>query len=211
MVLPAQGLPMTVTADVPCRRCENCLRRRAAHWRLRALSEGSYAARTWFSTLTFNPEARFECLTRARTGRTRVSLGEQGVDYDALDETERFRLYERETYAHVRGWLKRVRKHNPAFRYLLVVERHKSGDPHYHVLVHESDPDQPLRKRLLSSQWRSGFSQFKLVENRSQLTYSTKYLTKDFAARVRASQNYGTPVPLPSDEAFPRMDRQSTF
>ena len=190
LVLPSEGKPMRVDAYVQCRKCENCLRRKAAHWRLRALSEGSYASRTWFGTLTFSPDSLHRHLLKVR-----ADMHRQGLDYDALDVSDRFRQLERETGREVTLYLKRVRKEAQApFRYLLVVEKHKSGMPHYHALLHESDPDQPVRKAVLQSQWRAGFSAFKLAEDKRALTYLTKYLTKEFLARVRASRNYGSPV-----------------
>src|SRR3546814_2282418 len=45
-------------------------------------------------------------------------------------------------------------------RYLLVVEPHDDGFPHFHILMHEQDS--PVRKALLEEQWRSGFSHWRL-------------------------------------------------
>lgn len=190
LVLPLEGKPMRVDAYVQCRKCENCLRRKAAHWRLRALSEGSYAARTWFGTLTFSPDSFHRFLLEVR-----ANMHKQGLDFDGLSEADRFQQLERATGRAVTLWLKRVRKESKApFRYLLVVEKHKSGLPHYHALIHEGSPDQPVRKAVLQGQWHAGFSAFKLADDKRALTYLTKYLTKEFLARVRASRNYGSPI-----------------
>jgi hypothetical protein len=78
--------------------------------------------------------------------------------------------------------------------YLLVAEAHKSGLPHYHLLISEHEESRPVRARHLKSQWRLGFSDVKLVaqddEGRSA-AYVAKYLAKSALARVRASVGYG--------------------
>jgi hypothetical protein len=79
--------------------------------------------------------------------------------------------------------------------YLLVAEAHKSGLPHYHLLVHEHDESKPVRARHLKETWRLGFSDVKLVaqgEESRRAAYAAKYLTKSALARVRASVGYGT-------------------
>src|SRR3546814_836309 len=76
-------------------------------------------------------------------------------------------------------------------RYLLVVEPHDDGFPHFHILMHEQDS--PVRKALLEEQWRSGFSHWRLVKNEDprSVYYACKYLTKSHQTRVRASRRYG--------------------
>jgi hypothetical protein len=79
-------------------------------------------------------------------------------------------------------------------RFLLVAEAHKTGLPHYHALIHEVDPERPVRSRILRQQWTLGFSQCKLVaqgDETKSASYVAKYLAKSAAARVRASQGYG--------------------
>src|SRR3546814_8298459 len=89
----------------------------------------------------------------------------------------------------VRSWLKRVRSVTGVpLRYLLVVEPHDDGFPHFHILMHEQDS--PVRKALLEEQWRSGFSHWRLVKNEDprSVYYACKYLTKSHQTRVRASR-----------------------
>lgn len=189
LVLPKEGKHMTAIMEVRCRQCENCLKARAAHWRLRIMSEADASTRTWFGTLTVDPQHRMMSLTRMR-----AYLDKQGVDYDSLSPEERWREMHRDLSAEVTRWLKRVRKRSGAvLRYVAIAEAHKSGHPHFHVLVHEKDPDQPVRWKHLHDAWTYGFSKWNLVDHldRRALTYCAKYLSKDISSRVRASLGYG--------------------
>lgn len=119
----------------------------------------------------------------------------------------------------VTRWLKRVRKRcceewqaqglelsGGEIRYFLVVERHVSGEPHWHVLLHETSELKPIRNDWLckpprdkpapqtDARWHLGFSNFKLI-GLERATYPTKYLTKSLLARVRASLRYGVEDP----------------
>lgn len=87
--------------------------------------------------------------------------------------------------------LKRMRKNTKSrFRYIAVFERHCDGYPHLHLLLHEQG--QPLTKRDIQAEWRLGFSQCKLVDQGPKAAfYVAKYLSKEAAARVRASLRYG--------------------
>lgn len=181
----------TVEIDVRCRRCDNCLRHRARLWRARAIAETDHAARTWFGTLTLSPDAHYRALCAAD-----LRLRRQGVTFGSLTSSEQFLERHREISREITLWLKRVRKESDAkIRYLLVCEAHKSGLPHYHILIHECDEAKPVRVRTLQGQWRQGFSSFKLVD-RHAAPYVTKYLSKALLARVRASGAYGKSPPL---------------
>lgn len=172
-----------VELTVPCRRCRACLRQRARIWRDRAKMEFQLAERTWFGTLTLRPEAHYEMLCRAR---------HNCPDFDGLDFEGQFKRRHSEISKEITKYLKRVRKQSGAkIRYLLVAEEHKSGLPHYHLLVHEGDAACPVRYDVLKYQWPHGFSAFKLADEKTA-GYVTKYLMKSACARVRASQMYGT-------------------
>lgn len=189
LVLPKEGKHMTAIMDVRCRQCPECLRARAAHWRLRIMSEADASTRTWFGTLTVDPEHRMQSLTRMRS-----YLDKQGVDYDSLEPGERWREMHRDLSLEVTRWLKRVRKRSGSvLRYIAIAEAHKSGHPHFHVLIHEKDPDQFVRWKHLHDTWTYGFSKWNLVDqlDRRKLTYCAKYLSKDISSRVRASVRYG--------------------
>ena len=92
----------------------------------------------------------------------------------------------------VTRYLKRVRKESGArVRYLLVAERHKSGQPHLHIMVHEADQERPVRYATLANQWKLGFVHFKLAQDTKTAAYVCKYISKALLARVRASLRYG--------------------
>jgi len=179
-------VPLWVTMDVPCRKCEKCLRRKAAHWRHRAIAETAIASRTWFGTLTLRPQEQSLARERVRH-RERNS-----VDIDLLPASERFGLQVQEIGRDITKYLKRIRANSGArFRYILVAEAHESGEPHFHMLLHEWGTR--IGERELSGQWRLGFSKWRLVppDNPKAAAYVCKYLSKSALARVRASARYG--------------------
>lgn len=185
-----RGPSHVLEMDVRCRQCVECLKARARHWKLRAQAEiKATEGRTWFGSITLRPEAHFMAMSRAR-----LRLAAQGIDFDRLDAKEQFSERVREIGPEITLWLKRVRKESGAMlRYLLVVEAHKSGMPHFHVLIHEVRPEGPVRERTLREQWTLGFTKFNLVAQgvNTVSNYVTKYLTKSAISRVRASKGYG--------------------
>lgn len=179
--------PLTVAITVKCRKCEVCLAQRRRLWKRRAKTETERAKRTWFGTLTLSPTEHNSALARCR-----ADLYRQGLDYDQLSYKEQFAMLHAIHGKQITAFLKRIREETSApLRFLLVCEAHQSGLPHYHLLLHEQDELQPVRKRTLQAQWTQGFSAWKLVSDVSQATYLCKYLAKTTAARVRASLHYG--------------------
>lgn len=181
------GQVQHVDLHVRCRQCAACKRAKAAHWRLRAIQECDRARRTWFGTLTLRPEVQFRTESLARS---RLCKG--GTDWDRLSEAERFSEHCREITKEFQNYMKRVRKGCPGLRHFMVFEPHKSGLPHCHVLIHESDA--PVRHATLQQQWRLGFSKFNLVnldEHAKAAHYVAKYLTKHLSYRVICSKRYG--------------------
>ncbi len=182
--------------ETRCRKCPRCLQARAAYWRKRAESElGQTRGRTWFGTLTLSPDSHFKALCAAS-----LRLAAQGTNFDDLDSQDQFLERHREIGREITLWLKRVRKESGIpLRFFLTAEAHKSGLPHYHILVHEASPDAPLRAKVLRTQWKLGFTRFNLVAEggeRRSAAYVAKYLSKSASARVRASAGYGHPAPL---------------
>lgn len=176
----------TADLDTRCRKCEGCLRARAALWRGRAMAEIAGSTRTWFGTLTLNAHEQFRALAAAT-----LTARRDGVEWAGLTVAEKFKRRCVEIGKEVTLFMKRVRKQSGAkIRYVLVFEAHKSGDPHLHMLVHEGISE--VRHRLLQAQWTLGFSNWKLVKDRVAASYVTKYLSKAAIARVRASLRYGT-------------------
>lgn len=185
-----QGRVRHIDIEVPCRRCETCLKRKAAHWRLRAESEIAQSKRTWFSTFTACPEVHakneYHAL-RHQAGR--------GNKWECLSADARFAAVTQPLLREFQLYLKRLRKSGATLRYMVITERHTGGGeshgrPHLHALIHELG--EPIRYKTLDKQWSVGFSTHKLVdETGAAAAYACKYLTKDIANKPRASLRYG--------------------
>lgn len=184
---PGEGSAMRINIMAKCRKCPACLRARAAKWAHAAKLEIRLAPRTWFGTLTVRPEIHHHALSQARATSAR-----KGTDFDTLSESEKFRTVAAQHSKELTRWLKRVRKNSGAdMRYLLVTEAHKSGLPHWHILVHQRSLT-PITYRHLTSTYDRGFVKFNLVDGDEKTAwYCCKYLTKSSLARVRASLQYG--------------------
>lgn len=189
---------MVVDIETRCRKCPRCLRARQRHWSARCSVEISRARRTWFGTITLNPEAQYMALARAR-----AAAAQKSEDLDSWSEAEVFSRRVAAIRRDLQLWLKRVRKLSGArIRFCCVAEAHESGLPHFHLLVHELHNGPALTYRHLSDAWKLGFTKFKLADEKSRW-YVTKYLAKSMLARVVASLDYGsesaeTVVPPPS-------------
>lgn len=129
------------------------------------------AERTWLVTFTLGPQAR-AALRVARAANPQA-LGEAPQHLS--------RLFDRLRHSH-------------GVRYLCVREDHKSGEPHWHALIHQGA--RKLRYRDLRARWGLGFFHAKLVGKRvgggDAASYVAKYATKANQGRVRASRGYGT-------------------
>lgn len=186
IVVSKENRPNFMVMEVRCRRCENCLKLRQGLWMHRARNEWRDAPRTWLSTLTLHPSAYVTLLSRARH---KAAVG--GVHFEELSEEDQWLAVEAQGYAQIDLWLKRLRKKLGKLRYLTVTEAHESGLPHWHVLLHETDPLRPFRYKELKASWPMGFDSYKLVPNSKRAGYVAKYLAKELKARVRASKLYG--------------------
>lgn len=200
----------TVRLSVRCRRCAACLARRRYLWASKAKNEIGLGVRTWFVTLTFDEQQHFEAQLAA-TQR----LAKQGVSFKLLSDDEQFLERHKELGRKLTLYLKRLRAHTmlckrydanqkkwvvaykyrARFRYLIVSERHKTGLPHYHMLLHELDGNAPLKWGVLhhhavDSKLFGFIFEAKLADAETA-AYVTKYLTKSPEARVRASGRYG--------------------
>jgi len=171
--------------EVPCRRCGNCLYRKSLHWMHRSMVECEVSPRTWLVTLTFNATIRAHIRMRAYQ-----AVG--GEAWEQLSKEQRSTKLADQANKYVTLWIKRVRKDTgPGVRYISVIELHKDGTPHGHLLVHEAREGQVLHRHL-TDQWSYGFSNAKLVEDGPiAARYVAKYLAKSPISRVRASVGYG--------------------
>lgn len=190
-----------------CRKCDACQRWRGRQWTARAITETGRARRTWFGTLTLSPASFGEMSRRAQ----------ERAGCDAASYTDAMARLHREVSEELTKYVKRVRKVSGArLRYLLVQEAHKSGLPHYHMLVHEGDGGNPVLYRHLASRWNMGFVKWNLIDGSDTAkaaVYACKYINKAVGARVRASQRYGKiPVYDHSNEVecvdLPDFDRE---
>ena len=193
-VAPGTSHPIEVEIITPCRKCNKCLDMRSRVWAARAMAEIEASSRTWFGTLTLSPERHHQALSAVR-GRSDERL----ADFDNAKDANRFAQVTSEIGKEITRWIKRVRKNSGAgVRYCLVAEQHKSGLPHFHVLIHERSL--PVRHAILKEAWTWGFTNFKLVTNgKGAAWYVAKYLSKSSVARVRASLNYGEGSTEPID------------
>lgn len=190
-VVSGGQIPLTVIVSTRCRKCDKCRTARSNEWRFRAREELRRAARSWFGTLTLSPEAHHRMMSLARHHAATTA-----VPWNDLDYEERFRRIALTSLKEVTKYTKRVRKQAKVpLRFLTVTERHRSGLPHFHMLVHEVEL-KPVTHKILSSQWDLGFEKWRLVphEDLNSARYITKYISKEATTRIRASLNYGKPV-----------------
>lgn len=154
-----------------------------------------HGLRTWYGTLTLRPVEQYRVLVEAR----KYTEG-RGVDWSTLSEDERFAIRARFALKLVTKYVKRFRKRafgalgKSPMSWICITERHKSGMPHFHMLVHELQL-RPITHSIISSSWGHGFERWRLVdlEEKPQEVawYLCKYLTKDFSTRIRCSEKYG--------------------
>jgi len=177
---------------VKCRNCPQCLRERAWGWRVRMKQELHASYRTWLCTFTLSPEAHERMANQARM----ICSRRRREDFELMTLPEQFIARHNQIQKEFTLMFKRMRKAGLKFRYILVCEMHKSGLPHYHMLLHEFSDN--IKYAKLKEFWRLGFSNFKLVDDHEKAAmYAAKYLTKSKLARVRASLRYGSPLAVP--------------
>lgn len=167
-----------------CRKCRCCLAADRMKWAARCAVEAARTYRSWFWTCTFDwrhvQVAGQDPLDTAREKFTkaikRLRKGFRGPPEKGFPKGR--------SYAAV------------DVRYLAVFERHKTGLPHIHCIVHEVSPG--LTYRHLSRVWKHlGFCEAHVLDDYEGAAvaagYAAKYIRKDAAgyARVRSSVGYG--------------------
>ncbi|QHZ60182.1 replication initiation protein [Liberibacter phage pCLasGDXH1] len=199
---------------LPCRSCSSCYKNRGLFWLRRAYIEVKRSTRTWFVTLTMTPANHFanhrsmvfnyidsfppheRDLLNVDGRPTEIHLMRKK---DIFGENVLFSLLCKGFGNKVSLFLKRLRKNTgKKFRYFFVFEKHKSGDPHVHMLIHQQC-DNLLKKAEVQEEWsREGFSHVRLLkEDLFTARYVCKYLMKEGmkGIRVRASFQYGALTP----------------
>lgn len=183
---------LRIYARVPCNDCELCRWSKRKMWQNRMRSEILRSNRTWFLTLTASPEAHAFAEVKAK-----ALLRKRGITFatDKQNARARSRVYARD----IQLFQKRLRKAHGTggLRFLGVMELHKSGLPHYHMLIHETGL--PVSKRQIERAWHLGFSKPKLVDMAPEhiekaCEYVAKYISKDglnHGARIICSLKYG--------------------
>ena len=174
LVAPGRPIPIWCEMSMKCSNCEVCLRKRASLWRRRAMQEIAESERTWFVTLTLRPEEQYRALA--------AGLRKAGFDGEPCDE---FRARVVEIGAWLTLALKRLRKKTGArLHYVVVYERHKTGLPHVHLLIHEQDRG-GVKYADIQYMWPHGYISAKLVADNKQ------------AGEWICTQCYGRDRPLP--------------
>lgn len=203
--------------EVRCRSCEGCRAERRSSWTARMRQEIQLSPRTWFITLTMRPDAhtRYRAAARAYYAKQAAIISPSAV---LMHEQKLVMAHQvRLELAEVVKYLKRVRKgglyrherpvavvedgktvlkenilrqESTRIRYCVVVEHHKSGEPHYHLLLHEQSGFASLSRRWLAHQWPHGYGVWKIANLRNA-GYIAKYVAKESSSRIRASRLYG--------------------
>ena len=187
-----------IELTIPCRKCPECLRFRAAHWRSAAMIEVGRHPATFFGTITQRPENHYRDLLAIM-----AACHEDRVSFTDLSPEQVFKERLRVISPKITAYQKRVRKQvhvHTGLRFFWVAEQHRSGLPHMHCLVHLW-PFQPATEwdayptyAALRAHWHEGdVLSFSGVarDNPREVFYICKYLAKQSLARVRTSLRYG--------------------
>lgn len=191
---------------VRCRRCARCISQRRRMWIARAHAEAGAAHRSWFVTLTL-----YGSVVRTYLPRVEERLGRSVARPWTVDEhgevhgENQLRCWDKVLAPEVQKYLKRLRERSAekcggTLRFLQVVEPHKDGLPHFHLLIHEHG-GRATRKRIIRKAWPHGITHAVLVQD-CHIAYVAKYAAKRLSGRVRASLRYGArPDAEPQDTA----------
>lgn len=182
-------------SGIPCRKCTVCAAFRAYKWRERIRQEIAYWPRTWFVTLTCRPDVHF----MLHQSHLADKIADSWLPSDFWSDDMEYRSRCEALGKELTKYIKRVRKPLDGElpiqpRYFAVFERHKSGLPHLHLLVHEAGG--PVTWQRLMSRWALGHSTAKLVDDGAAAArYISKYVLKGGSvSRARASLLYGQPA-----------------
>jgi hypothetical protein len=114
-----------------------------------------------------------------------------------MNGIERAAIVHEQTLHEAQKYWKRLRKSGFLFRYFLAFEEQRSGAPHLHWVLHETDASSRILKRDLEAHWPHGFIAARLVKvdadgagDRRVAAYVTKVLAAGKQPRICASQAY---------------------
>lgn len=129
----------------------------------------------------------------------RHALAERGAQFSPRQLRER-EIENDVLWTEVQGFLKRLRrkinyKRNAAIRYFGVLEPHKSGDLHAHLLLFEAFSFGCHERDVRSSWQPRGHAQAKLlIDGENAINYVAPYVAKSEQLFVRASKALGSNV-----------------
>lgn len=217
-----------VTSLVKCKTCQWCKLMRACGWGHRVEEVCNEHVANWLGTVTLSPfeHSRIDMLRDRVVRRTKLPewfIEEQGSFDAAQAEAYRKDVFRARCAVFSKwltSWLEAYRERRrralgrrPEFKYLMVAEEHKSGLPHFHLLLHEKEWGELVRLDEMYSfwdrkhqtwsvrvddaaglrkTWVQGFTSFELVRDAHGASYVCKYLSKEMLWRVRASLRYCT-------------------
>lgn len=176
-----------------CRKCSRCLKARKAQWICRTIHE-----------VDFWPVSRFVTLTAGGQARGFMEMewnasGANGCNYDSLNVKDQKMLQKRVFHRYVGQFLKKLRgkiRKLAGLRYFLVIEEHKDGFPHAHLIISEiTNSERGLTADIIKAAWwPNGFASVGIIQSAEAAYYVAKYLGKQSAGnRVRGSNSYGEP------------------
>lgn len=186
-----------------CRQCVACRDHRFQLWGARAAAEFAHADHTVMITLTLGPTARWQLDARARA---MVLDPDEEVSF-----SERWPVMLKDVQAFIKRLREQQRRRHIHVRYMVVIEPHKDGMPHAHLLLHQyprgslANWNETLPE-VVRTLWGHGFIKISDVADERGCFYVAKYLCKEGSIPVRASQNYGEGRRTP-DEVKPPRDR----
>lgn len=205
---------IVLTEEYRCGKCGPCREHRRKTWMARAVVEHNRSARSWMVTFTLSPAWQAELSVKAdklyRQKHANADL--------PTSKQERLDLKMRVLKRLIGRWLRVLAGPGSTASkraYVLVAELHKSGEPHFHMLIHEREAgsifrdedchftrrgeyfvgDESRAKKL----WRFGFCRISMCKDEAGAVYVMKYLAKTQTYRVAASQHYGAAWPDAGD------------
>lgn len=218
-VMKEEGYAGQLHIHARCRKCDKCGNAKRSLWAYRAYAEGEKTAgRSWFVTFTFGRGEHWDKLTRSPVSFKGSDILELEVQKRALEANIPIPsvgspawsiMASQAARGLVSSAIKRLRKATAKrgrFRFLAVVEKHKSGWPHVHLILYEGATN-TLTFNAIRKCWQGfsmGWTSAELVRKGDKAedgnteissavgaAYITKYLGKDASSVVWASVRFG--------------------
>lgn len=170
--------------DLPCGKCDYCVKRRISEWELRLTQEDKRSTSAYFVTLTYDTEhvpitpKGFMSLHREPDGKSHTQLFFKRLR--KLDTKEKIKNNEF-TYKETKykGKIRRTKVLNHPIKYYLVGEYGgKTNRPHYHLILFNFYPKDTVKAwQILNQTWGLGNVHLGKVE-RASIRYTIGYINK---------------------------------